>query len=40
MSGDILLQVNNINVSRTQAKAFKKFIRFEKKKKKIEFLIF
>jgi hypothetical protein len=40
MSGDILLQVNNINVSRTQAKAVKKLIRFEKKKNKIEFLIF
>jgi hypothetical protein len=29
MPGDILLQVNDINVSRTQAKAVKKLIRFE-----------
>jgi len=29
MPGDILLQVNEINVSRTQAKAVKKLIRFE-----------
>jgi hypothetical protein len=30
MPGDILLQVNDINVSRTQAKAIKKLIRFER----------
>jgi len=29
MTGDVLLQVNDINVSRTQAKAVKKLIRFE-----------
>jgi hypothetical protein len=29
MPGDVLLQVNDINVSRTQAKAVKKLIRFE-----------
>lgn len=32
MPGDVLLQVNNINVSRTQAKAVKKLIRFVKMK--------
>ena len=30
MAGDLLLQVNNINVSRTQVKAIKKLIRFER----------
>lgn len=32
MPGDILLQVNDINVSRTQAKAVKKLIRFVERK--------
>lgn len=35
MPGDILLQVNNINVSRTQAKAVKKLIKYDHRNNKI-----